>query len=69
MAIEQAHGIPIVADGVIWLSQGHGHIIFGYLEAFLPRFFACTWSMTLFIYRKLTIFSQKTNGWFGSEYV
>jgi hypothetical protein len=39
MAIEQAHVIPIVVDGVIWLSHGHGHIIFDYLEAFLPRFF------------------------------
>lgn len=36
MAIEQACAIPIVVDGVIGLSHGHGHIISGYLEAFSP---------------------------------
>jgi hypothetical protein len=46
MAIEQAHVIPIMVDGVIGLSHGHGHIIFVYLEAFFPHFFPCTWSMT-----------------------
>jgi hypothetical protein len=45
MAIEQAHAIPIVVNGMIWLSHGHGHIIFDYLEAFLLIFFPCTWSM------------------------
>jgi hypothetical protein len=55
MAIERAHVIPIVVDGVIGLSHGHGHIIFGYLEAFVPQLFPCTWSMTLF--KKLVIFS------------
>jgi hypothetical protein len=42
MAIEQAHAIPIMVDRVIGLSHGHGHIISGYLEAFLPHFFPCT---------------------------
>jgi hypothetical protein len=57
MAIEQAHVIPIVVDGVIGLSHGCGHIIFGYFEAFFPHFFPCTWSMTFFfveIWRYLT---------------
>jgi len=38
MAKEQAHIIPIMVDGVIGLSHGHGHIIFVYLEAFPPSF-------------------------------
>jgi hypothetical protein len=38
MAIEQTHAIPIMVDGVIGLSHGHGHIISGYLEAFPPTF-------------------------------
>ncbi len=59
MAKEQAHIIPIMVDGVIGLSHGHGHIIFVYLEAFPPLFFPCTWSMTSFFCRKLAIFSQK----------
>jgi hypothetical protein len=42
MAIEQAHGIPIVVDEVIGLSHGDGHIISGYLEAFAPHFFPYT---------------------------
>jgi hypothetical protein len=42
MAIEQVHAIPIMVDGVIGLSHGHGHIISGYLEAFSPHFFPCT---------------------------
>jgi hypothetical protein len=42
MAIEQAHAIPIVMDGVSGLSHGHGHIISGYLEAFFPHFFLYT---------------------------
>jgi hypothetical protein len=37
-------------DGVIGLSHGCGHIIFGYFEAFSPRFFPCTWSMTFFFF-------------------
>jgi hypothetical protein len=42
MAIEQVHAIPIMVDGVIGLSHGHGHIIYGYLEVFSPHFFPCT---------------------------
>jgi hypothetical protein len=48
MAIEQVHAFPIMMNGVIGLSHGHGHIIFGDLKAFSPHFFSCTWSMTLF---------------------
>jgi hypothetical protein len=39
MAIEQVHAIPIIMDGVIGLSHGHGHIISSYLEAFPPPLF------------------------------
>jgi hypothetical protein len=42
MAIEHIHAIPIVVDGVIGVSHGHGHIIYGYLEAFSPHFFSST---------------------------
>jgi len=59
VAIEQAHVIPIVVDGVIGLSHGCGHIIFGYFEAFFPHFFPCTWSVTFFFCRKLAIFNPK----------
>jgi hypothetical protein len=38
MAIEQARAIPIVVDGMIVLSHGHGHIISSYLEASPPSF-------------------------------
>ncbi len=51
MAIEQAHIIPIMVDGVIGLSHGRGHIIFVYLEAFSPHFFPSTWGMTSFFGR------------------
>jgi len=48
MAIKQVHVIPIMVDGVIGLSHSHGHIIFSYLEAFIPQLFPCPWSMTSF---------------------
>jgi hypothetical protein len=59
MAIEQAHIIPIMVDGVIGLSHGHGHIIFGYSEAFIPQLFPCTWSMTSFFVKSWRYLARK----------
>jgi hypothetical protein len=62
MAIQQVHAIPVIVDGVIGLSHGHGHIISTYLEAVFPHFFPCTWSMTSFFVESWRYLAPKKNG-------
>jgi len=62
MAIEQAHAIPIMVDGVIGLSHGHGHIIYGYWKHFSPTFSLVLSAWLLFKKKTGDIFSEKTKG-------